>query len=242
MSTLIIGMSGTAVGELHQMLLEANEQIDAGELRTQTFGPSTKSAVLDFQSSHVDPKGRPLGQDGVVGPVTLASLKNPREPVERFTADGWRIDLNECRPQERVVVETAVSQIGVKEDPPGSNRGPKIDLYTGKEWFGSPWCMLWISYCWKYADGGSPFGKLASAYKIKSWGEAKGRILPANELARPGDIGVIMRAQGRGHVALISGKEVPGEKLFAIEGNCGNACRATVRDRSQFTCIVRPLK
>jgi hypothetical protein len=51
-----------------------------------------------------------------------------------------------------------------------------------------------------------------------------------------------MRAQGRGHVALISGKEVPGEKLCCCEANCGNAVRATVRDRAQFTCIVRPLK
>ena len=240
--TIIFGMSGTAVGEIHQMLLEANEQIDAAELRAQTFGPSTKAAVLDFQSSHVDPKGRPLTQDGLVGPVTFASLKNPREPVERFTADGWRIDLNECRPQERIVVETAVSQIGVKEDPPGSNRGPKIDLYTGKEWFGSPWCMLWISWCWQYAEGGSPFGKLASAYKIKTWGEKNGRILPVDEPSRPGDIGVIMRAQGRGHVVLVTGAETPGEKLRCCEANCGNAIRATLRDRSAFTCIVRPLK
>jgi hypothetical protein len=242
MSTLIIGMSGTAVGELHQMLLEAGERIDPGELHTQTFGPSTKSAVLDFQSSHVDPKGHPLTQDGVVGPVTLASLKNPREPVERFTAAGWRYDLNECRPQERHVVEVAVREIGQKEDPPGSNRGPRIDQYTGEQWYGAPWCMLFISYCWQYADSGSPFGKLASAYKIKSWGEEHGRILPATELARPGDIGVIMRAQGRGHVALVTGTETPGEPLRNIEGNCGNACRATLRDRSVFTCIVRPLK
>jgi hypothetical protein len=242
MSTLIIGMSGTAVGELHQMLLEANEQIDAGELRTQTFGPSTKSAVLDFQSSHVDPKGHPLGQDGVVGPITLASLKNPREPVERFTADGWRIDMNECRPQERHVVEVAVREIGQKEDPPGSNRGPKIDLYTGEQWYGVPWCALFVSWCWNYADPGSPFGKLASAYKIKSWGADKGCLIPNTEPARPGDIGVIMRAQGRGHVALVVGKEVPGEKLRCVEGNNGSAVRGTLRSKDQFTCIVRPLR
>jgi hypothetical protein len=242
MSTLIIGMSGTAVGELHQFLLEAGERIDPGELHTQTFGPSTKTAVLDFQSSHVDPKGHPLTQDGVVGPVTLASLKNPREPVERFTAAGWRYDLNECRAQERIVVEKAVGEIGTKEDPPGSNRGPKVDLYNGPDYLGAPWCANFVSYMWRYADGGSPFGKLASAYKIKSWGEAHGCILPATELARPGDIGVIMRAQGRGHVEMVVGKELPGASLILCGGNVGNAVRGTVRDRSQFTCIVRPLK
>jgi hypothetical protein len=224
------------------MLLESGEKIDAGELRTQTFGPSTKTAVLDFQSSHVDPKGRPLGQDGVVGPVTLASLKNPREPVERFTAAGWRIDLNECRPQERVVVEHAVGEIGQKEDPPGSNRGPRVDLYTGEQWYGAPWCALFCSWAWKYADGGSPFGVKASAYKIRAWGTENGKILPSSDPSRPGDIGVIMRAQGRGHVALVTGKEVPAEKICCIEGNVGNAVRATLRERSQFTCIVRPLR
>jgi hypothetical protein len=240
--TLILGMSGTAIGELHQMLLESGEKIDAGELHTQTFGPSTKTAVLDFQSSHVDPKGRPLGQDGIVGPVTLASLKNPREPVERFTAEGWRLDLNECRPQERMVVELATNEIGTKEDPPGSNRGPKVDIYNGPDYFGAPWCANFCSWAWKYADGGSPFGKLASAYKIKSWGEEHGRILSATEPARPGDIGVIMRAQGRGHVEMVVGTELPGTSLRLVGGNVGNACRGTVRDRSQFTCIVRPLK
>jgi hypothetical protein len=51
-----------------------------------------------------------------------------------------------------------------------------------------------------------------------------------------------MRAQGRGHVELVIGKETPGEKLRLVAGNVGNAVRGTVRERSQFTCIVRPLR
>jgi len=240
--TLVIGSSGKEVGELHQLLLESGEKIDAGELRAQMFGPSTKTAVLDFQSSHVDPKGHPLAQDGMVGPVTYAALQNPCEPVERFTAAGWRLDLNECRSQERIVVEKAAGEIGTQENPLGSNRGPKVDQYTGEKWLGQPWCALFVSYCWKYADGGSPFGSLASAYKIRSWGIEKAALIPNNEPARPGDIGVIMRAQGRGHVALVVGKELPGEKLRCVEGNNGSAVRGTLRDREQFTCIVRPLR
>lgn len=240
--TLILGSNGKDVGELHQLLLEAGEQIDAGELRTQMFGPSTKVAVLEFQSSHVDPKGRPLTQDGVVGPITLASLKNPREPVERFTVDGWRYDLNEARPQERPVVEAAVREIGVKEDPPGSNRGPRVDVYTGEQWYGAPWCALFCAWAWKHAEGGSPFGVKASAYKIRAWGAEQSKIIGAMDKARPGDIGVIMRAAGRGHVELVIGLEMMGEPLRLVGGNVGNAVRGTVRERSQFTCIVRPLR
>jgi hypothetical protein len=240
--TLILGSNGKDVGELHQLLLEAGEQVDAGELRSQMFGPSTKTAVLEFQSSHVDPKGRPLKQDGVVGSVTLASLKNPREPVERFTADGWRYDLNEARSQERPVAEAAVAAIGTKEDPPGSNRGPKIDLYNGPDYLGAPWCANFVSAMWKYAEGGSPFGVKASAYKIRAWGAENGKILSAMDKARPGDIGIIMRAAGRGHVELVIGLEMLGEPLRLVGGNVGSAVRGTVRERSQFTCLVRPLR
>jgi hypothetical protein len=135
-----------------------------------------------------------------------------------------------------------VGEIGQKEDPPGSNRGPRIDQYTGEEWYGAPWCALFVSYCWKYAEGGSPFGVKASAYKIRAWGIEKGALIPNAEPARPGDIGVIMRAQGRGHVELVIGKEVPGMPLILCGGNVGNAVRGTVRERSQFTCVVRPLR
>jgi hypothetical protein len=227
---------------MQQLLIEAGESVDPGELRTQMFGPSTKTAVLDFQSSHVDPQGRPLAQDGVVGPTTYASLQNPREPVQRFTAAGWRLDLNEARPQERIVIEKATGEIGVQEDPPGSNRGPKVDLYNGPDYFGAPWCANFCSWAWQYADGGSPFGKLASAYKIRAWGVENGKLIPNTEPARPGDIGVIMRAQGRGHVVLVVGTELPGFSLRLVEGNCGNAVRATLRERTVFTCLVRPLR
>lgn len=239
---LILGSTGNEVGDLHQMLLESGEKIDVGELRGQVFGPSTRVAVLDFQSTHVDPKGRPLAQDGQVGPITLASLKAPRFPTERFTAEGWRCDLNEARSQERPVVAAAVGEIGVKEDPPGSNRGPRVDVYTGEQWYGAPWCMLFCSWAWKHADGGSPFGVKASAYKIRAWGAEQGKLIGAMDKARPGDIGVIMRAQGRGHVGLVVGLEMLGEPLRLVEGNVGNACRGTVRERTQFTCIVRPLR
>jgi hypothetical protein len=82
----------------------------------------------------------------------------------------------------------------------------------------------------------------ASAYKIRAWGAEQGKIIGSMDKARPGDIGVIMRAQGRGHVALVAGLEGLGEPMRCVEGNNGSAVRGTLRDRSQFTCIVRPLR
>lgn len=240
--TLILGSSGQDVGDLHQLLLEAGEQVDAGELRSAVFGPSTKTAVLDFQSSHVDPKGRPLAQDGIVGPITLASLKNPREPVESFIAQGWRGELTKAPNHEAMAAcAVAIAEVGTKEDPPGSNRGTRVDMYCGKDWLGSPWCMLFISFCWNRAPNGSPFGTLASALKIKNWGAQHGKLLSADDAVLPGDIGIILRAQGRGHVGLATSTEWDGKVSF-VEGNNGNACRATVRERNAFSHYVRPIR
>jgi hypothetical protein len=47
-------------------------------------------------------------------------------------------------PKEKAALDFALSNIGVCEDPPGSNRGPEIDAWTTE--FGSPlgsfWCAI----------------------------------------------------------------------------------------------------
>jgi hypothetical protein len=239
---LTIGDRGTAVGVIHQLLIESGERVDPGELAQAFFGPSTKIAVLDFQSSHLTVDGDHLHADGVVGPVTKAALLNPRAPVDVFIAKGWRGEvLSAPNDDARAAVAAAIVEIGVKEDPPGSNRGPRVDVYNGPDYLGAPWCANFASFCWSRAPNGSPFGKLASALKIKNWGAQNGKLLPADEALLPGDIGVIMRAEGRGHVEIITGCEFDG-KISFIGGNVGNACRATVRTRDSFTHFVRPIR
>ena len=95
------------------------------------FGPSTLAAVKSFQThSHI-------GVDGRVGPLTWAKLlvgnptpvpqPTPPQPVQRS-------------PQERLI-SIERHEIGVKEDPPNTNRGPRVDQYEKSCGIhGEPWC------------------------------------------------------------------------------------------------------
>lgn len=240
--TLVIGMASDAVGALQQQLLESGESIDPGELRQAYFGPSTKNAVLDFQTHHVDQNGRPLAQDGLVGPETQYALDNPSGGPHLVS--GWAADLVSCDPRIRPVVTSAISEIGVMESPPGSNRGPRVDVYTGLSGndTGIPWCAMFASWAWSHAVGGSPFGILASALKLRDWGAQNGQLIGTSTLAQPGDVGIILRAGGHGHVELIVAPERAGTSLCLVGGNVGDAVRSTLRLRSAFSHMLRPLR
>jgi len=241
-SVLKIGDRGTDVGDVQQQLIESGEQIDQSELSQAFFGPSTKTAVLDFQSSHLDSAGHPLVADGLVGPFTRLALANPKMPTERFIADGWEAKLTAAPNNEALAaVAAAVGEIGTKEDPDGSNRGPRVDMYEGADWLGSPWCALFVSWAWGRAPRGSPFGIQASALKMRDWGATHSNLLGADDVLLPGDVGIILRAQGRGHVEMVVGLEIEG-KVSLVGGNVSNAVRGTVRDRAAFSHFMRPIR
>lgn len=237
--TIKMDAVGGDVGELHQRLVEAGEQIDVGELRSATFGKSTLIAVQDFQARHVDPRGRGLTVDGVVGPMTWAALANPREPVEKFIADGWRQEPSMTNHEAMHAVMAAVAEIGQKEIPPGSNRGPRIDLYNGPDYVGSPYCANFASWAWSRTPAGSPFGKKASALKLYSWAKTNGKLLEPVAAVSPGDIGIILRSGGRGHVELVVSREFDGN-ISLVGANVAGAVRGTVRNRSAFQYFMRP--
>ena len=240
MSTLVLGDKGPEVGDVHQLLLEVGESVDPGELSQSFFGPSTRVAVLDFQAAHVDAQGHPLVQDGVVGPRTRAALADPHGPLDRYIMQDWRGDAALTSPAARPVVLAAIGEIGTCEEPLGSNRGPKVDIYNGPDNLGFPWCANFASWCWSHADGGSPFGKLASVIKIRDWGARHGHLIGAIDRLLPGDIWGILRTDGHGHCGLVTAPELSGESISSVEGNCSNSVRGTTRPRAQLTFIVRP--
>lgn len=238
MSALVAGSEGEAVGQLHQRLLELGFEIAPDELLSMSFGASTLSAVLDFQSIRVDMKGRALKRDGEVGPTTRWALENPFGPVDRSTAPGWRYDSAMMRPEVRAACMSAISDLGRREDPPGSNSGDRIEKFNP---MGLPWCAMGVSVWLEALDGGSPFKRrLRSVAKIVDWGKSNGRIVPASD-ARPGDIWTALRGDGHGHCELIVGSTATddGQKLCLVGANVGNAVRGTVRAADSGTGIVR---
>ena len=56
-------------------------------------------------------------------------------------------------------LDAARSQLGVTEQPPGSNDGPDIARYRGAvagAYAGAPWCAYFVSWC--AAQAGAPIG------------------------------------------------------------------------------------
>jgi|SRR6185369_2990227 len=116
------------------------------------------------------------------------------------------------------VLEIAVSQLHVREVPPGSNRGPEVDEYVrsvGLDPAGAyPWCAAFLYWCFMQAKIGAvnPCPRTGSAlgmWKL-SPDSAKGKI-------EPGAVFVMDFGHGTGHVGFI--ESIDGAWLTTIEGN-----------------------
>src|SRR5262249_7527495 len=84
----------------------------------------------------------------------------------------------------------AESQIGVTEQPPGSNDGPQIAQYRAAvagSYAGAPWCAYFVS--WAAAQAGAPIGDsgqgLGSVAEITDWAARTGRL---TQTPQPGDL------------------------------------------------------
>jgi len=108
----------------------ANVPSDVGDVqdvlsvqRTQVFGDTTEQCVTQFQ------RANQIGQTGQVGSQTWDMLFNPPPPPKPaicVNATSW-----------------ANGEVGVMEQPCGSNAGPRVNQYLASVGLppGNPWCM-----------------------------------------------------------------------------------------------------
>lgn len=239
--TLELGDVGPAVSTLQQMLIEQGYSVghdgDSG-----IFSKATLSAVTLFQNGHVGPDGKPLKPDGVVGPVTWWALNNPEAPAE----GGGIPPEAQTHPGNAIAafaLHAAVGELkrGVKEIPSGSNRGPRIDVYTGlvgkpSGIVGPPWCAYFVSWCFAQAAPGSPFGRISGAQALAFWGRKFGCTVMNPVSCSAGDIFVIARGEVHGHTGIVEAYHKG--KIWTIEGNSGNAVRRLQRSLADCLAVV----
>lgn len=190
------------------------------------FGAESDRTLRAFQLAYG------LDVDGICGPATRAHLRAERE--EKTV---------------RAVLYAAASQVGITENPAGSNKVKYNTEYYGREVSGKayPWCMAFV--WWVFQGAGFHLFKTASCsafvgqYKAKS----PGQIVRANY--RAGDI-VFFDFTGKRakteHVGIVESVGADGT-LTTIEGNTGmgsNANGGAVMRRTRkpglVTCAVRP--
>lgn len=249
--TIAIGARGLAVAQLHQQLLERGVLAPeaAAEVAAQAFGPQTAGAVATFQAQSG------LAADGICGPKTWQALvagdaDDHGDPVLLSQANGaGRFG------RAALIAAHAELVAGVREEPPGTNRGPRVDVYLAGVaedapyllqakrdprgpggWAGAPWCGRFAKWCVDRAalnlGEASPlrgWGDLASALKWHH--QAQTRRCLSDEPA-PGRIGILLTSLGTGHLVLVA--KSSGQVITTIEGNSGN--RVATRQRAAIEC------
>jgi len=137
------------------------------------------------------------------------------------------------------VLTAAQSQLGVSEQPPGSNNGPQIATYraavAGSQ-PGEPWCADFAS--WAAAQAGEPLGPagqgFSSVAELTDWAASSGRLLPASATPAPGDLILF----GDHHVGIVESVN-PDGSLTTVEGNYANAVSQVHRSPSEATGYVQ---
>ena len=188
------------------------------------FSAETMEAVELFQARSVDFQGNPLVVDGQVGPMTWAAL---------FKAEVVRSVNAPATSLPGKVLLVAGGEVGVMEQPPGSNRGPKVDQYLASvdlnaEQGNFAWCAAFVYWCFREGstalDAPNPAIKTAGALDLWNLAGPKGfRRVTCDEasqsptLVQPGMVFVLAEGGGHGHVGLV--ESLAGVVLTTIEGN-----------------------
>jgi hypothetical protein len=119
----------------------------------------------------------------------------------------------------RAALAAAETQVGVREQPPGSNDGPQIAQYrqavAGAPGPG-PWCAYFAS--WAARQAGVPLGDHGQGFArvddIWSWAQQSGR---ATSTPQPGDLVVWDE-----HVGIVESVK-PDGSITTVEGNSSDA-------------------
>ena len=149
------------------------------------------------------------------------------------------------------IIKKAVGEIGVKENPSGSNNVKYNTEYYGGAVKGSayPWCCAFIWWIFKKCNASKLFydgKKTAYCPAVESWGKSK-KLTVERSKGKPGDI-ILFDFYGKGesvHIGII--EKVVDNKYQCIEGNTsstsddnGGAVMRRLRPLSVVRCIIRP--
>jgi len=125
------------------------------------------------------------------------------------------------------VLTIARGEIGVKETPPGSNRGPRVEEYLKSVHLGAgyAWCAAFVYWCFEQSSVGlnrvNPLPRTASC--LDHWNKTNGIKISSQKaiadplLIEPGDIFIIRNHGIKGHTGIVAG--ISGDYIRTIEGN-----------------------
>ena len=200
------------------------------------FGEVTEFALKLFQARSSNLAGEPLEIDGVVGPETWAALFGPESIApRRGDITPGEVPLPGAGTLAATVMDIAAREVGVREVPLGSNRGPRVDEYIRETGLdpaatSTPWCMCFVYWCFQKAAQhlNAPNlvpkkGSVHMAWNATQLLPAPVRFITAAQaqrdpsLVKPGMVFFIDTGAGRGHTGIVAGNL--NAALETVEGN-----------------------
>ena len=151
------------------------------------------------------------------------------------------------------VVKTAQGQIGITENPAGSNKVIYNTEYYGSEVSGDdyPWCCVFVWWCFNKSGNADAFyngGKTAGCSAVHTWAQSNGLIISGDE-AKYGDlvlfstdehIEIVVANNGDGSYTTIGGNTGAGDS--GSQSNGGGVFMRTRYISGDFpiTLFIRP--
>jgi hypothetical protein len=125
-------------------------------------------------------------------------------------------------PAGQTILNAVRNEVGVAEQPPGSNDGPRIAQYrqaTAGAGVG-PWCAYFVS--WAARQAGAPIGDQGQGFglvdDVWAWAERSGKAIPAaGAVPQPGDLIVWDE-----HIGVVESVD-PDGAIRTIEGNSSDS-------------------
>ena len=125
-------------------------------------------------------------------------------------------------PAGQAMVNLARAEIGVTEQPPGSNESPRIAQFrqaTAGAPGPGPWCAYFVS--WAAREAGVPIGDAGQGFgrvdDVWAWGQRAGKAIPAGSgPPQPGDLIVWDE-----HIGIVESVGADGS-INTVEGNSSN--------------------
>jgi hypothetical protein len=184
------------------------------------FGDQTHQAVILFQMRFPDQYGAPLKPDGQIGPLTWAALFGRQSIPVAEPASGLL----------KQALAIARTQVGITENPVGSNSGPEVNSYLKSVGLGKgfAWCAAFVYWCFNEAADkqGCENPLIKTAGVLDHWRKAMDReiavvrhVAAKNNpvLVKPGMIFIMDYGSGNGHTGFV--EKIEEGRLVTIEGN-----------------------
>ena len=138
------------------------------------------------------------------------------------------------------VLSIAENEVGVGEEPPGSNLGP-CRKYGGTK---GPWCVHFANWCWWKATGRWPTsaGNTGGSFTLIKAAKKDGLWRTSDPM--PGDIALKPRYdKGKrvgNHAMIVRLVNESGKIVLTIEGNSNDCVDCRIRDVKDCIGFVRP--